>query len=51
MPGKIPEHILGPKKQKDMTRKELEEQQDRIKKWLVEEAAREAAKKFEEGQK
>lgn len=51
MGKQIPKHILGNKRIQDMTQKEIEDQQARIDKWLVEEAAREAAKKFEEGQK
>lgn len=48
MPTEIPKHILGNKRFQDMTPKEREDQQARIDKWLVEEAAKKAAKKFEE---
>lgn len=48
MPTNIPKHILA---RKNDSPEEFKKQQDRIAKWVTAEAAKEAAKKFEEGQK
>lgn len=47
----IPRHILGDKDAKEMTQKELSDQNKRISRWLEKQAAEKAAKRFEDEQK
>lgn len=46
----IPRAVLGDKDAKDMTPKELADQNERIARWLEKQAAEKAAKQFEDEQ-